>query len=151
MSGASLISFYRVPAISCSISGRTLCQDFRRSQQSYCIVEHMVPGAFLADIIPFLKYVPEWCQVPEQGCHDAETCNTTFAATEELTACDSSPFPYSSSYLICIRSQASNDYDPSFVTEWSNIPTTLTKTLICWKTLPSRRMWVSTPISYPLF
>ena len=48
--------------------------------------------------------------------HAAIIRNTTFAATEELMVCDSTPFP--DSYLTKrIRYQASGDYDPSFVTE----------------------------------
>jgi hypothetical protein len=47
--------------------------------------------------------------------HAARIRNMTFAATEGLMVCDSSPFL---GYLmICIRSQASGDYGPSFVTE----------------------------------
>jgi hypothetical protein len=36
----------------------------------------LIPGAFLVDIIPILKYVmvPR-CQVPEESCHDAKTCS----------------------------------------------------------------------------
>ena len=44
--------------------------------------------------------------------HAATMRNTPFAATEELMVCD---FSNSYSYLRC--SQASSDYDPSFVTE----------------------------------
>ena len=59
----------------------------------------MVPGAFLVDIIPILKYVPEWFPGARFQSiaaitrkHAATIRNTTFAATEELMVCDSSPF-----------------------------------------------------------
>ena len=65
--------------------------------------------------------------------HAARIRNTTFAATEELMVCDSSP---SLGFLkIHIRSQASGDYDPSFVTEVLlreiSYSDTRTKTIIC--------------------
>ena len=59
----------------------------------------MVPGAFLVDIISILKYVPEWfpgakfqSTAAMTRKHAAMIRNTTFAATEELMVCDSSPF-----------------------------------------------------------
>ena len=59
----------------------------------------MVPGAFLVDIIPILKYVPEWfpgakfqTTASMMRKHATLIRNTTFAATEELMVCDSSPF-----------------------------------------------------------
>ena len=59
----------------------------------------MVPGAFLVDIIPILKYVPEWFPGAKFQStaaitrkHAARIRNTTFGATEELMVCDSSPF-----------------------------------------------------------
>ena len=62
--------------------------------------ELMVPGAFLVDIIPILKYVPEWFpgakfqrKASMMRNHAAITRNKTFEATEELMVCDSSPFP----------------------------------------------------------
>ena len=61
--------------------------------------ELMTPGAFLVDIIPILKYVPEWfpgakfqSKAAVMRKHAAKIRNTTFAATEELMACNSSPF-----------------------------------------------------------
>ena len=61
--------------------------------------ELMIPGAFLVDIIPILKYVPEWFPGAKfqrtasvMRNHAALIRNKTFAATEELMACDSSPF-----------------------------------------------------------
>ena len=63
------------------------------------IAELLVPGAFLVDIIPILKYVPEWfpgakfqSKAAMMRKHAAMIRNTTFAATEELMVCDSSPF-----------------------------------------------------------
>ena len=64
------------------------------------IAELFIPGSFLVDIIPILKYVPEWFPGAKfQGKaavmrkHAAKIRNTTFASTEELMVCDSSPFP----------------------------------------------------------
>ena len=59
----------------------------------------LIPGAFLVDIIPILKYVPEWfpgakfqSKAAVMRKHAVIMRNTTFAATEELMVCDSSPF-----------------------------------------------------------
>ena len=63
------------------------------------ISELLIPGAFLVDIIPILKYVPEWFpgarfqrKAAVMRKHAAIMRNTTFAATEELKVCDLSPF-----------------------------------------------------------
>ena len=63
------------------------------------ISELLIPGAFLVDIIPILKYVPEWFpgarfqrKAAVMRKHAGIMRNTTFAATEELMVCDSSPF-----------------------------------------------------------
>ena len=63
------------------------------------IAELMVPGAFLVDAIPILKYVPEWfpgakfrSKAAVMRKYAAIMRNTTFAATEELMVCDSSLF-----------------------------------------------------------
>ena len=57
--------------------------------------ELLIPGAFLVDIIPILKYVPEWfpgakfqSKAAVMRKHAAIMRNTTFAATEELMVCD---------------------------------------------------------------
>ena len=62
-------------------------------------VEFMVPGGFLVDIIPILKYVPEWFpgatfqrKAAIMRKHAEGIRNTTFAATEELMVCDISLF-----------------------------------------------------------
>ena len=62
--------------------------------------ELLIPGAFLVDIIPILKYVPEWFpganfqkKAAVMRKHATRMRNTTFVATEELMVCDSSPFP----------------------------------------------------------
>ena len=59
------------------------------------IAELLIPGAFLVDIIPILKYVPEWfpgakfqSKAAVMRRHAAIMRNTTFAATEELMVCD---------------------------------------------------------------
>jgi hypothetical protein len=82
--------------------------------------ELLIPGSFLVDIIPILKYVPEWFpgakfqrKAAMMRKHAAIMRNTTFTATEELMVCGSSPFLG----LSVIRSQARGDYDPSFITE----------------------------------
>jgi hypothetical protein len=58
-----------------------------------------VPGAFFVDIIPILKYVPEWfpgatfhSKAAMMRSHASKMRNTTFAATEEIMVCDSSSF-----------------------------------------------------------
>jgi hypothetical protein len=63
------------------------------------IAELLIPGGFLVDIIPILKYVPKWfpgakfqSKAAVMWKHAAKMRNTTFAATEELMACDSSLF-----------------------------------------------------------
>ena len=63
------------------------------------IAELFTPGAFLVDIIPILKYVPEWfpgakfqSKAAVMRKYAARIRNTTFAATEKLMVCDSSPF-----------------------------------------------------------
>ena len=50
----------------------------------------LIPGAFLVDIIPILKYVPEWfpgakfqSKAAMMRKHAARIRNATFAATEE--------------------------------------------------------------------
>ena len=63
------------------------------------IAELLIPGAFLVDIIPILKYVPEWfpgakfqSKAAVMRKHAEIMRDTTFAATEELMVCNSSPF-----------------------------------------------------------
>jgi hypothetical protein len=58
--------------------------------------ELLIPGAFLVDIIPILKYVPEWfpgatfqSKAATMRKHAEKMRNTTFVATEELMVCDS--------------------------------------------------------------
>jgi hypothetical protein len=57
--------------------------------------ELMIPGAFLVDIIPILKYVPEWFPGAEFQSKAAvmrkrvtTIRNTMFAATKKLVVCD---------------------------------------------------------------
>jgi hypothetical protein len=131
MSGASSVSFYRSPVISCSMSGRTspftmsskhtfiflrisavgsiiLSMTYSINVRPYndpyikiaeealgAIGELLIPGAFLVDIIPVLKYVPEWfpgakfqSKAAMMRKHAAIMRDTTFAATEELMVCD---------------------------------------------------------------
>ena len=61
--------------------------------------ELLVAGAFLVDIIPVLKYIPEWfpgakfhSKAAIMREHATRVCNTPFAATEKLMVCDLLPF-----------------------------------------------------------
>ena len=61
--------------------------------------ELLIPGAFLVDNIPVLKYVPAWfpgAKFQRKAAvireHAAMMRNKTFAATEELIVCESSAF-----------------------------------------------------------
>ena len=142
MLGASSVSFYKSPVISCSMSGRTsrspftiflltsnhalhflrtslvgsttLSMTYSIKVQPYndpyikiaeeaveSISELMIPGAFLVDVIPILKYVPEWfpgakfhSKAAVMRKHASIMRNTTFAATEELMVCDSDLSPF---------------------------------------------------------
>ena len=166
MSGASSVSFYRSPAISCSISERTslftiflvttkralhfiptsfvgstiISTTYSINVRPYndpyikiveeamgSFAELLIPGAFFVDIIPILKYVPEWfpgakfqSKAAVMRKDAAIMRDTTFAATEELMVCDSSPFLRFLLLDDTYTSQASGDYDPSFVTEALN-------------------------------
>ena len=71
------------------------------------IAELFIPGAFLVDIIPILKYVPEWfpgakfqSKAAVMRKYAARIRNATFAATEELMVCDSSPFILDDTYTL---------------------------------------------------
>jgi hypothetical protein len=73
------------------------------------VSELMIPGAFLVDSIPILKYVPEWfpgAKFQRKAAvlrkHAANMRDATFAATEELMVCDSSLFR--GFLMICIFS-----------------------------------------------
>ena len=61
--------------------------------------ELVIPGAFLVDIIPILKYVPAWfpgAKFQRKAAmlreHSTRIRNTPFAATEKLIVCDLHPF-----------------------------------------------------------
>ena len=69
--------------------------------------ELLIPGAFLVDTIPILKYVPEWfpgAQFQRKAAmmrkHSAEVRNTPFAATEELMVCNYSTISFSGIFII---------------------------------------------------
>ena len=71
--------------------------------------ELLIPGAFLVDIIPILKYVPEWfpgakfhSKAAMMREHAARIRNKTFAGTEELMVCDSSSFLRFTRWYVCI-------------------------------------------------
>ena len=62
------------------------------------IAELMIPGAFLVDNIPILKYVPGWfpgakfhSKAAMMRNHAEVMRNMTFATTEKLMVCDSLP------------------------------------------------------------
>jgi hypothetical protein len=70
------------------------------------ISELLIPGAFLVDIIPILKYVPEWFpgarfqrMAAVMRKHAGIMRNTTFAGTEELMVCDYHLFSDSCLYV----------------------------------------------------
>ena len=134
MSGASSVSFYRSPAIFCSMYGRTSpfsmflvtskrahyplrislvgstilsmtysinvgpCNDpyIKIAEEAMgAIAEPLIPGAFLVDMIPILKYVPKWFpganfqrKAAVMRKHAEIMRNTTFEATEKLMVCD---------------------------------------------------------------
>ena len=113
MSSIYNISGKRALPFLCSLVGSvTLSMTYSINVQPYndpyikiveeateAIVELLIPGAFLVDIIPILKYVPEWfpgakfqSKAAVMRKHAAIMRNTTFAATEELMVCVSSPF-----------------------------------------------------------
>ena len=137
MWGASSVSFYRSPPISCNTSGRTfpftiflvasqrssflrtslvgsttLSMTYSINVRPYndpyikiaeeataAITELLDHAPFLVDIIPILKYLPESfpgakfrSKATVTREHAAIMRNSTFAATEELMVCDSSPF-----------------------------------------------------------
>ena len=165
MSGASSVSLYRSPTISCSMYGRTspfitflvsikdvlhflrtsvvgstiLSTIYSIKVAPYndpyvkiaeeavgAIADLLIFGAFLVDIIPILKYVPEWFpgarfqrKAAVMRKHEVIMRNTTFAATEELMVCDSLSFLeiLLDKYVYIYFFQASGDYDPSLVTE----------------------------------
>ena len=84
--------------------------------------EVIIAGAFLVDIIPILKYVPEWFpgakfqrMAATLRKHAAMICNTPFEATEKLIVCNTLFFIPNE--LLDVRYQATGEYDPSFVTE----------------------------------
>jgi hypothetical protein len=61
------------------------------------VAELFIPGAFLVDVIPILKYVPEWfpdtrfqSKAAVIRKHSATMRNAPFAATEKLMVCDRS-------------------------------------------------------------
>ena len=63
------------------------------------VAELLNPGAFLVDIIPILKYIPEWFPgarfqriAAVMRKHASMVRNTPFAATEKLMVCDASFF-----------------------------------------------------------
>jgi len=65
------------------------------------IAELLIPGAFLVDILPILKYVPNWFpgakfkrKAAMMRKHAERMRNATFAATKEVMVFTASPFPW---------------------------------------------------------
>ena len=86
--------------------------------------ELLIAGAFLVDIIPILKYVPEWFpgakfqkKAAMMRTHSAKVRNATFAATKNLMVCIPWLFSGLFSNYLMTPSQANGEYDPSFVSE----------------------------------
>jgi hypothetical protein len=86
------------------------------------LAELLIPGAFLVDIIPIMKYIPEWfpgarfqSKAAMLRKHAGIVRNMTFAATEKLMVMRFVTF--FSDFLLMHFFQTSSDYDPSFVTE----------------------------------
>ena len=87
------------------------------------VSELLIPGAFLVDIIPILKYVPKWfpgarfqSKAAVMRKHASIMRNATFEATEEIMVCNIHHL-FFKFLFICIHFQASGNYDPSFITE----------------------------------
>jgi hypothetical protein len=101
--------------------------------------ELLITGAFLVDIIPVLKYVPEWFpgakfqkKAATMREHAARIRNVPFAATEKLMVCD--PLLFFIKLLENVLSRpAVNMNHPSSQMHWmrSNIPKPPTNTVIC--------------------
>ena len=102
------LHFLRTSLVGSSILSMTYSINVRPYNDPYikiveeamaAISEVLIPGAFLVDIIPFLKYVPEWfpgakfqSKAAAMRKHAAKMRNTTFAATEDFMVCVLSPF-----------------------------------------------------------
>ena len=124
--------------------------------------ELLIPGAFLVDIIPILKYVPAWfpgakfqSKAAMMREHATRVRNTPFTATEELMVSDPSlSLGFLLNYLTirCVR-LAAILIPRSSQRHWeiSKFPTPLNKILIWWKMLLPWRIWVSPHISSFLF
>ena len=103
--------FIRTSAVGSTILSVTYSINVRPYDDPYiklaeeavgAIAELLIPGAFLVDIIPILKYVPEWfpgakfqSKAAIMRKHAAIMRNTTFAATEELMVYDLIHFLFS--------------------------------------------------------
>ena len=101
-------SFIRISLVGSTILSMTYSINVQHYNDPYIKIvqeavgaasELVIPGAFLVDIIPILKYVPEWfpgakfqSKAAMMRKHAEIMRNMTFEATEELMVCDSSPF-----------------------------------------------------------
>ena len=84
--------------------------------------ELLIAGAFLVDILPILKYVPDWFpgakfqkKAAAMRAHSAKMRNATFAATKNLMVFYSLAVLVSN--YLTTPAQANGDYDPSLVSE----------------------------------
>jgi hypothetical protein len=91
-----------------SINIRPYNDPYIKNAEKAAVVgsELLIPGAFLVDIIPILKYVPKWfpgakfqIKAAKMRKYLQRIRNTTFSATEELMVCDSFTF---SRVLTCL-------------------------------------------------
>ena len=100
--------FLRVSLVGSIIISMTYSINIQPYNDPYIVIaekagkataELVAPGAFFVDIIPILKYVPEW--FPGANFHRKAAAlrkhadvmrNKTFTATKELMVCGTSPF-----------------------------------------------------------
>ena len=124
--------------------------------------ELMIPGAFFVDILPALKYVPDWFpganfqrKAAMMRVHSKNIRNAPFAATKNLMvftplsfSLDCSPTPW-----WCLRRQMATMILHLSLMHWGRLDTltALTKTLIFWKTLQLWPMWVSPHVLYACY
>ena len=108
ISSKHAIHFLRISLVGSTTLSMTYSINVRPYKDPYikiaeeavaAVAELLIPGAFLVDIIPILKYVPEWfpgakfqSKAAIMRKHAATMRNATFAATEELMVCDLLPF-----------------------------------------------------------
>ena len=101
--------------------------------------ELFIGGTFLVDIIPILKYVPEWFpgarfqrKAAIMRKHAEKVRNFSFAATEKLMVCDPSFFSFHRITRFVLRPVVTMiPRSSQRLSKRSNIPTLLTKIRNC--------------------